>query len=100
MNSQRTARGKSRVQALYLPKTKLMETGQYSAVTLGCERRTVQRWLRQYREGGIEQLSNLKTSSGPLASIPDWGLEKLKLELQMREGFSSYKEIQKWLKAV
>ncbi|MGB3513425.1 MAG: helix-turn-helix domain-containing protein [Microcoleaceae cyanobacterium] len=73
MNSQTTARGRSRVQALYLLKIKVVETVQHLAVTLGCERRTIQRWLRQYREGGIEELLNLKTSSRRRASIPDWG---------------------------
>lgn len=40
MNSQTTARGRSRVQALYLLKIKVVETVQHLAVTLGCDRLT------------------------------------------------------------
>jgi len=41
---QKTAAGKERIQALYLLKTKQVETVQHLAVVLGRNRVTVQRW--------------------------------------------------------
>jgi hypothetical protein len=49
---QRTASGKERVQALYLLKTKQVETVQHLAVVVGRNRVTVQKWLSRYRKGG------------------------------------------------
>lgn len=49
---QRTATSKERVQALYLLKTKQVETVQHLSVVLGRNRVTVQKWLSRYRKGG------------------------------------------------
>jgi transposase-like protein len=53
---QKTAFGKERIQALYLLKSRQAETVQHLAVILGRNRVTVQRWLRQYRVGGLPKL--------------------------------------------
>jgi len=52
LGQQKTASGKERVQALYLLKTKQVETVQHLAVVLGRNRVTVQRWLSQYQVVG------------------------------------------------
>jgi transposase len=97
---QKTARGKERVQALYLLKTGGAETVEHIAVLLGRHRVTVQGWLRQYRQGGLSELLKENKRPGRTASIPSWAVEKLREELKDPEGFESYGEVQKWLKAV
>lgn len=97
---QKTATGKERVQALYLLKTKQVETVQHLAVVLGRNRVTVQRWLRQYRSGGLDKLLEAHKSKGRPMVIPEWAIESLKQELKDPEGFESYGEVQTWLKAV
>lgn len=97
---QKTASGKERVQALYLLKTKQVETVQHLAVVMGRDRITVQRWLRLYRQGGLNALLEVKQSKGRPKIIPDWAIEQLQQELKDPEGFESYGEVQTWLKAV
>ncbi|MGI2909678.1 helix-turn-helix domain-containing protein, partial [Tolypothrix sp. VBCCA 56010] len=54
----------------------------------------VQRWLRQYRNGGLEAMLKLGIPTGRPKIIPDWVVERLKRELCEQEGFSSYGEVQ------
>jgi transposase len=100
LGQQKTATGKERVQALYLLKTGQIETVQHLAVCLGRDRVTVQRWLRQYRQGGIQEMLTVAKSKGRPKAIPDWAIKRLQQELSDPEGFESYKEVQIWLKAV
>lgn len=100
LGQQKTPVGKERVQALYLLKTGGAETVEHLAVLLGRHRVTVQGWLRQYREGGLSELLKENKRPGRKRSIPSWAVEKLREELKDPEGFSSYGEVQKWLKAV
>jgi len=88
---QKTASGKERVQALYLLKTKQVETVQHLAVVLG--RVTVQRWLSQYRSGGLNQLLEVGKSTGRTALIPEWAVERLKQELLEPEGFQVMRKL-------
>jgi transposase len=97
---QKTAFAKERVQALYLLKTKQVETVQHLAVILGRNRVTVQRWLRSYRSGGLSQLLFQHKSQGRPMVISAEAIASLKEELKDPEGFSGYKEVQLWLKAV
>ena len=96
---QKTATGKERVQALYLLKTKQVETVQHLAVVLGRNRVTVQKWLSRYRSGGLNLLLEVGKSTGRTALIPQWAIERLKQELLEPEGFSSYEEVRLWLAA-
>jgi transposase len=98
--AQKTVFGKERVQALYLLKTKQVETVQHLATILGRNRVTVQRWLRSYRSGGLRQLLSQHKSQGRPMLISSESIASLKEELKDPEGFSSYKEVQLWLKAV
>ncbi|MDZ4877854.1 MAG: IS630 family transposase ISMae27 [Chroococcidiopsis cubana SAG 39.79] len=98
--AQKTAFGKERVQALYLLKTKQVETVQHLAIILGRNRVTVQRWLRSYRNGGLSQLlSQYKSQGRPMLISPE-AIVSLKEELKDPEGFPGYKEVQLWFKAV
>jgi len=93
----KTASGKERVQALYLLKTKQVETVQHLAVVLGRNRVTVQRWLSQYRSGGLNQLLEVGKSTGRTALIPEWAVVKTRTTRAGR--FSSYEEVRLWLAA-
>jgi transposase len=63
---------KEKIQALYLLKTASVESVQYLATVLGRHRTTVQRWLAQYRAGGLKNLLTSKPKPGrkPLISQP------------------------------
>jgi len=100
LKKQHCASSKERILALYLLQTKQVETVQHLAVILGRGRITVQRWLRQYREGGLNTLLELKKSTGRKPIINSAVREKLVQELSDPQGFSSYGEIQTWLQAV
>ena len=96
---QKTATGKERVQALYLLKSKQVETVQHLAVVLGRNRVTVQKWLSRYRRGGLGKMLAVGKSTGRTALIPEWAVERLEQELLQPEGFSSYEEVRLWLAA-
>jgi transposase len=98
--AQKTAFGQERVQALYLLKTKQVETVQHLATILGRNRVTVQRWLRSYRNGGLSQLLSQYKSQGRPKLISPEAIATLKEQLKDPEGFSGYKEVQLWLLAV
>ena len=100
LREQKTAAGKERVQALYLLKSKQVETVQHVAAVVGRNRVTVQRWLGQYRSGGLKKLLAVYQPQGRPMLIPEWAIAALKKELLDPEGFASYGEVQTWLKAV
>lgn len=100
LGQQKTARGKERVQALYLLKTKQVETVQQLAVVLGRNRVTVQRWLQKYRMGGLDKLLEVSQSKGRPMIIPEEAIEIIKQELLDPEGMMRYGEVQTWMKAV
>ena len=72
LNEQKTVFGKERVQALYLLKLGQVKTIQQLAIGLGRDRTTVQRWLRQYRQGGIDRLLQSQVRLGRKPDIPKW----------------------------
>ena len=59
----------------------------------------MQRWLREYRQRGLSGLLQQKKSSGRPRVIPEEVVERLKVELSEPQGFSSYGEVQTWLRA-
>lgn len=81
------------MQALYLLKIQQVETVEHLAIIIGRSRSTVQRWLRQYRSGGLAKMLEVGKSPGKEPLIPQWAVERLKAELSEPEGFTSYKEI-------
>lgn len=100
LGKQKDKRSFERVQALYLLKIRQVETVEHLAVILGRGRRTVQRWLSQYRSGGLAKMLEVGKSPGKESLIPPWAEERLKAELSLSEGFTSYKEVKIWLEAV
>ena len=100
LRQQKDKSGFERVQVLYLLKIKQVETVGHLAVIIGRGRRTIQRWLSQYRSAGLSKMLEVKKSSGKESLIPQWAVERLKAELSDPEGFSSYKEIKIWLEAL
>lgn len=90
---------KEQLQALYWLKSKKVETVEHIASLLGRHRVTVQRWLRQYRQLGLAGLLQEKKSPGRPRVIPGGVVEQLKFELTDPQGFSSYGEVQTWLRA-
>jgi len=99
LKQQKTAFALERIQALYLLKTQQVETVQHLAGVMGRSRVTVQRWLRRYRERGLNGLLEHHRSTGRPKMIPQKTRERLKLELLDPKGFESYAEVQTWLKA-
>lgn len=100
LGQQKTGFGKQRVQTLYLLKTGQVETVQHLAVMLGRSRITVQRWLKLYRQGGLNSLLAQKKSPGRPKTIPLNVRSLIKKELSQPEGFKSYEEVRTWLLAV
>ena len=97
LQEQKTVEGKERVQALYLLKLGRVETIQQLAIDLGRDRTTLQRWLRQYRQGGMSHLLQRQVRLGRKPDIPEWAQTALSKRLQESEGFNSYGEARDWL---
>ena len=97
---QKDKRNYQRVQALYLLKIQQVETVEHLAIIIGRNRSTVQRWLSQYRSGGLAKMLEVGKSPGKEQLIPSWAVERLKAELSEPEGFTSYKEVKIWLEAL
>ncbi|MDE5104162.1 MAG: helix-turn-helix domain-containing protein [Trichodesmium sp. St19_bin2] len=98
LNHQKTVSGFQKIQALYLFKIGQVVTVKELAITLGVNRITVQRWLRQYRKEGISGLLHVKQNGGRKPAIPEEARYQLEKRLNDPDnGFESYGEIQTWL---
>lgn len=97
---QKDKRSFERVQALYLLKIRQVETVEHLAVLIGRGRRTISRWLSQYRSGGLAKMLEVGKSPGKQPLIPKWAVERLQAELSDPEGFTSYKEVKLWLETL
>ncbi|MDE5091016.1 MAG: helix-turn-helix domain-containing protein [Trichodesmium sp. St18_bin3_1_1] len=98
LNHQKTVSGFQKIQALYLFKIGQVATVKELAITLGVNRITVQRWLRQYRKEGISGLLHVKQNGGRKPAIPEEARYQLEKRLNDPDnGFESYGEIQIWL---
>jgi transposase len=89
---------KERLQVLYL--LKLPDAMSISAIAkvVGRNRGSVQRWLSQYRETGLNGLLETHQSPGRPQVIPGWAVKSLQRRLDDAEtGFSSYTQVQQWL---
>jgi transposase len=91
---------KERIQALYWLKSEQAKTTVEIAFLVGRHRTTVSKWLSSYKTGGIKALIKKGKSSGRKKKLNISVEESLKQELEEQEGFSSYKEVQIWLKAI
>lgn len=95
---QTTARGRERVQALYLLKIGQVKTLKELAVLLGRDTATIYRWFQRYKEDGLEGILEVKKSQGRKPAIPPEVMQKLKQHLEQQEAFNSYGEVKTWLK--
>ena len=97
MKAQKKILNQNKVQALYLLKSKQTLTVRKTAKLLNKGETTIHRWLKMYRDGGIENLLLIRKSSGRPKTIDVETAAKIQQELRDPEGFRSYKEIQLWL---
>jgi transposase len=100
LSQQKTSKTQQRMQVLYWLKSGQAQTVEELAALSGHHRTTVSRWLSQYRNGGIAELLNIKKSTGRQRLIPSEVESCLIEELKSPDRFSSYEEVQKWLKAI
>jgi putative transposase len=98
LGKQKTGKTKERLQALYWLQSGQSQTVHELALRLGHHRTTVSRWLSLYRTGGLNDLLNIKTSSGRSRKVSPEIENRLVSELSDPEGFASYQEVQVWLK--
>lgn len=97
LRQQKIVSSKERIQLLYLLKTQQAKTVEDAARLLGRHRITLQKWLRRYRDSGLDGLLESKTRFGRPRAIPTWAEVALLKRLQERQGFDGYQEICDWL---
>jgi putative transposase len=98
MLQQRTVTNRQKVQALYLLKSGLGQSATDVAELLGVHRITVQRWLKQYNEGGISSLLKLRRSTGRPRVITSEVIAGISAKISEEScEFNSYKEIAPWV---
>ena len=98
MHAKKKAGNFQKIQALYLLKIGQVKTIKELAVTLGVNRITVQRWLREYRVEGISGFLQPKQAGGRKPIIPpEVQVQLQKLLDDPDNGFRTYGDIQKWL---
>ncbi|MEG4805673.1 helix-turn-helix domain-containing protein [Microcoleus sp. ARI1-B5] len=95
---QRTLTNKQKVQALYLLKSGLSQSITEVAKLWRVHRITVQRWLKQYNEGGMSALLKHDRSSGRPRVIPSEVIAGISIKINAEScEFKSYKEIAAWV---
>jgi hypothetical protein len=107
MKKQKTSLEFAKLQTLYLFKINAAETVRYMAVLIGRGESTIHRWLKVYRESGIQALlkdveeeKDEEISSRLPARPQAIDVEiaaQIQQELKEEEGFSSYQEVKLWL---
>ncbi|WP_017327340.1 helix-turn-helix domain-containing protein [Synechococcus sp. PCC 7336] len=88
----------ARIHALYLLKLGVVKTVGDVALLLGRDRITIQRWLKLYRDGGLEALLTVKHSPGRKPAIPADILVQLGRVLDPPRQLDTYAEVRGWLK--
>ena len=89
---------KEKILIIYWLKTQTVTIVKKMAKMLNRHRVTLQTWLREYRNGGLNRLLKLNQKKlGRPSLFTKNTLEKLKEKLEKPEGFQSYGEIQGWL---
>ncbi|MFH7029483.1 MAG: helix-turn-helix domain-containing protein [Heteroscytonema crispum UTEX LB 1556] len=88
-----TATTKERLQMLYSIQTKAIATRQELSQRLRPDESTVYRWLKRYKQGGIDALLSVKTAPGKSGFIPETAIAQLRERLGQPQGFRSYSQI-------
>jgi len=95
---QRTVTNRQKVQALYLLKSGLSQSITEVAELLWVHRITVQRWLKQYSDGGLPLLLKQRRSSGRPRVISSEVIAGISTKISAEScEFKSYKEIAEWV---
>lgn len=94
-----TASSKERLQMLYWLKTSQVSSRRSLAERLGRDQATITRWARKYKDEGTRGLLEVKHAPGKVPLLSGSDLERLKKRLQEPSGFTSYGQIQQWLKS-
>ena len=89
LSNQSSARLRDRVRALYLCKTRQVQTRRELAAMLGCNESTIYRWFCTYQNQGMFGLLQLKTAPGKPSKLPPDVVAGLQVHLQERQGFRS-----------
>lgn len=90
----------NKVLMLYLFKTEQVQTVREVAKMFGKSEPTIHRWLAQYRKGGIDNLLTNRQTVGRPKKFSVETVARIQRELRDPEGFSSYKEVDLWLRVV
>jgi transposase len=88
---QKDKRSFERVQALYLLKIRQVETVEHLAVIIGRGRRTIQRWLSQYRSSGLAKMleaivDRVKKVYNPWHRLRYWCQDESRMGLHTMRG--------------
>lgn len=95
---QQTVTNRQKVQALYLLKSLKAQSITEVSELLGVHRITVQRWFKQYSNGGLRALLKLGRSTGRPRVIRSEIVEGISTKLSEESGeIKSYKELGKWV---
>jgi len=98
MAGQQTVTNRQKVQALYLLKSGLSQSITDVAELLGVHKMTVQRWLKQYNDGGLSSLLKRSRSTGRPRVIPSEVIAGISVKISEEScEFKSYKEIAAWV---
>ena len=90
----------NKVLTLYLLKSEQAKTVRGVANLLGKGEASIHRWLAQYRKGGMENLLKNRQTIGRPKKFSVETVAKIQQELRDPEGFSSYKEVNLWLRII
>ncbi|WP_445248265.1 helix-turn-helix domain-containing protein [Microcoleus sp. OTE_8_concoct_300] len=89
---------RQKVQALYLLKSGSSQSITDVAELLGVDRITVQKWLKQYNDGGLSSLLKLRRSTGRTRVIPYEVIAGITTKIREKScEFKSYKEMAGWV---
>jgi transposase len=100
LRHERDPKRKPRLHLLVLIKSGQVTSRGQAATHLALHRNTVGAWLRQYRDGGLEALLTYKEAGAPAGqkTLPPAVFAQLKTRLATPTGFTSYLEVQRWLR--
>jgi len=97
LRTERDAKRRYRLQALYLLATGQVTSRGALAHLLAVHRHTIRAWLTRYAAGGLPALLTLKQAPGKRSTVSPPVLAKLRARLDEPRGFASYKEVQQYL---
>ena len=86
-----TASSKERLQMLYWLKSNAIATRKELSQKLGRDESTIYRWLKRYRQGGLQDLLDVKTPPGKKSKISESEINRLKERLSQPQVFKLWR---------